>query len=114
MVAFLFDETAQRMKESNVLQYLDHLEFAVVKPGFGETQRRLLKTVFENFYPAELKWKINLDGAEFEHEGVPIKLKVIKKNIEFFSNPDTMFYRGREFRVPNQWDKYWRMRKVIG
>ena len=113
LVVFAYKDMARILVNGDMLQNLSELTFGVAKPGFGPTQRKMLTTVFENFYPKDLKWKVNFKGAEFEHEGVPVKLTVINRHFEFFGNPNSLFYKGRQVRVPNEWEKYWKMRNVL-
>jgi len=107
---FLLKEVARLVKDGQELENLPALTLGVVSTDFGGVQKRLLKTTMEylgNSYEASDK------KIEFKHKGVPIKVKVISVHRRFFSNPDNVYYDYTQFRIPNQFEKYWRMRFMV-
>lgn len=55
-----------------------------------------------------------IDGyIRFEHNGVPIEIKVITKDYYFFRNPNRVFYGVSDYMTPNPWDKYYKARFII-
>lgn len=53
------------------------------------------------------------NGFYFEHKGVPINIKMIKRNYKFFKNLDIKFFKITEFFIPNSFESYWRARFII-
>lgn len=52
-------------------------------------------------------------GFQWRYHGVPILLRVIKRNYACFQNPDFVWYKAEEYRVPNPFDTYWKTRHLI-
>jgi hypothetical protein len=48
-----------------------------------------------------------------EFEGLPIIFRVIE-DLPYFINPDTRFYDVDEYRIPNPFDEYWKIREAVG
>src|SRR3990167_5697627 len=41
------------------------------------------------------------DRIEFEYEGVPVQILIIKRDFKCLNNPDTIFYKITEYKIPN-------------
>ncbi|MCP3682087.1 MAG: hypothetical protein GY861_05290 [bacterium] len=107
---FLLDETAIQIKDRNTLDQLPELSLGVTVANWGEIQQRLFRTAMEFL---DKDWKETEYGFAFEKDGVPIKVKVIKKHRRFFGNLNTIFYDYTNFFIPNQFDKYRKMRYMV-
>lgn len=63
------------------------------------------------------QWNIELKetekGYEFELEGVPIYLTIIKRNYKFFNNPEIRFFGVTEFLLPNPLNSYLKAQYLI-
>lgn len=46
-------------------------------------------------------------------DGVPVEIKIIKKNWAFLKQPDIMVYRSDEYFRPNPFDKYYTARHLL-
>lgn len=46
-------------------------------------------------------------------EGVPIEIRIITKDYPFFNNPDTILFRQDAYHVPNPFQDYWRIYRLI-
>ena len=52
-------------------------------------------------------------GFIYDFNGVPVRCKFIKKKYECLAFPDVKFYGPEQYRIPNQFEKYWKMRFII-
>ena len=75
-----------------------------------ETDYSTLETI-KSFMPGEIKHKG--DKVEFTYEGIPVIVKIIKNDYSFITNPDTRFAEYWHWLVPNNFDKYWKMRHLV-
>jgi len=84
---------------------VDKIEIIVRNGNINPMTMGLLKT----FVPwVEFGKKILL-----EHEGVPIEIKVIKRKYQFIEYPDLRFYMSDEYKIPNQFERFWKARFII-
>lgn len=54
------------------------------------------------------RWK---DGVM--HEGILIKFNIVKQDKGFLKRPDQAYFWGGMIKVPNPFEKYWRMRGLV-
>ena len=101
---FLLGETGEKVLVEDEL-LVDKVEIGILEKNFNDTTQRLFRGFVRD---AEYG-----DTVKLEREGVPIELKIIKKHYKFFENPDTVFYRADEYKIPNPWHKYWKSRYLI-
>lgn len=52
-------------------------------------------------------------GFSYEAQGVPVRVKFIERKYGFFKNPDVRMYMTEEFRMPNPFDAYWKVRSIV-
>jgi len=57
--------------------------------------------------------KVEPGSIYFEHEGVPVDILIIKRNYKCLENPDTVFYKVTEYKIPNPLDGYFHARYLI-
>jgi hypothetical protein len=90
---------------------VEKVEIGVLKNSWNDTTKSLLKTFFLRT-PFE---GIDLDTQilKLDFNGVPIEVKVIQRNYEFFKNLDTSYYWTDEYKIPNPWAKYLKSRYLI-
>lgn len=54
------------------------------------------------------------DGFELKSAGgVPIRIKVYKRNYHFFKYPDHVVYQFGTYQLPNPFETYWKSRYLI-
>src|SRR3990167_8250556 len=81
------------------------IEILVKNGNINPMTKGLLKT----FVPwIEFGKKILL-----EFEGVSIEIKVLKRKYQFIEYPDLRFYMSDEYKIPNQFDRYWKARFIL-
>lgn len=107
---FLLDETAIQVKDEDKLDQLPEITIGVTVANWGDIQQRLFRTRMEY---VEKPWKKTKYGFRFKCAGVPIKVKVIKRHRKFFSNLNTVFFDFATFNIPNQFEKYRKMRFMV-
>lgn len=52
-------------------------------------------------------------GFKYTTQGVPIFVRVITRNYEFFKLPDMVYYGPDMYNVPNPFEKYWSVKQLI-
>ena len=52
-------------------------------------------------------------GYYIEHEGIPIEIRVIKRDYPFFRTPDRSPYLIMDLGIPNPFEGYWKIRGII-
>ena len=57
--------------------------------------------------------EIGEDKISFEYEGVPVEIKIIKRNYKCLENPDRVFYKITEYWIPNPMSEYKKARYLI-
>lgn len=83
---------------------VDKIVIGIRKNAWNKTTQSLFKT----FLPS-----VNVDELSLDFNSVPIELKIITRDYEFFKNPDNVFYWTDEYKIPNPWDKYYKARFLI-
>ena len=117
-------ETARQMVDGEKLHLLPYIELGILEKDLAEDPKRYLESILKGdsiTRGPRTDWKIGKDLIEFnyksdehpEHGVVPVKVKIIKKYQKFFHYPDTVFYDNSEYRIPNSWERYWKIRKLI-
>lgn len=118
---FLLDETAKMIMDEVDLSDGTGIYLGVVDRYLAEfalsTLRTLSKGADVNYGMREYKEEINEDGKiskiSWNYRGVPIELKIINKDKEFFEHPDFKYYRAEEFKIPNPFKNYWFAKNTI-
>ena len=52
-------------------------------------------------------------GFGYKFDRIPIQIKIISKDHKFFENPDIIFYKSGEYRIPNPIEDYLKVRQEI-
>ena len=52
-------------------------------------------------------------GFEWDVNGVPVRVKFIEGKYDYFKFADMRVYGPEQYKIPNQWDKYWAERSQI-
>lgn len=110
----LLGETARSIKDTGRLsgdgvyigilkKYVTHQVLSTVK--FYLTYGGARKDMPEN--------PIRDDGFDYEWNGVPIHVRFIEGDYDFFKRQDFKFYMANEYRLPNPFETYWEQREAI-
>lgn len=112
---YLLGETARQPKDGELLHDLEFIDLAVLDNHINAPSKKMLQIVIEGPWRVpNMNYKIGKDLIEFQSsDGVPIKARIIKKDKKFFEYADTVFYSTGEYRIANQWVKYWKVRGKI-
>jgi len=108
-------EMARQMRDGEKLHQLPCINLVILEKHIKGEPKKFLKTVIEGpFKVSNMNYKVTSDLVEFASlDGVPIRAKIIKKDIKYFENSDTVFYGVGEYRIPNPWDKYWKVKNLV-
>jgi hypothetical protein len=86
------------------------IEIGIQKNAWNDVTKSLVNTFL---LATPFKGMSLEEPVGFEWSGVPIELKIIKRNYEFFKNPDFVYYWVDEYKIPNPWTKYYKSRYLI-
>ena len=94
----LLDETARLIHDERELKGSE-ITIGIYKLDVTDG----IKTAFEQYAKA----KIGENEFTCAIEGVPVKVKLINKDKEYFEFPDSKVYNGGFYKIPNQFERYW-------
>ena len=94
----LLDETARRIHDEEELKGSE-ITIGIYKLDVTDG----IKTAFQQY----AKGRIGEREFGCEIEGVPVRVKLISKDKEYFEFPDSKVYNGGFYKIPNQFEKYW-------
>ena len=97
----LMGEIAERLKRNKPINDIQAVEFGIKKSSLSK------------YALSTLKMMIGKDWQKTEHEGVTIIFRVIKQDKGFLKRPDQASFWGGIYKVPNPFNKYWRMRGLV-
>lgn len=106
---FLLEETAwQVVHNYPLLKNLEEITVGIQRKDWTELSKSLVRSI-------KLKdLEINEDSIGFKWDNeVPITIWIINKNYEFFQRPDQVWYLYTQFRIPNPFSRYWKVRHLI-
>ena len=83
---------------------VDHLEWGIPEAAHTAEVKSFFKTW--GFTPTDT-------GYSYMIGKVPIIIRIFKRKYHFLSNFDTVFYGVDEFRIPNQFNKYYKARYIL-
>lgn len=107
MVPFvLLDETAKQMLNEMPTLDLNEISVGVLEQHWTE----FCVSTFRSLVPSA---SISKDVVDFTINKVPIIIWIIHRKFDVFKHPDTRFYYTSEFRLPNPFNKYWKIRHFI-
>mgnify|MGYP001579537877 CR=1 FL=1 len=52
-------------------------------------------------------------GFEWDVNGVPVRVKFVTRDYDYFRFADIKVYGPEQYKIPNQWDRYWAEREKI-
>lgn len=44
---------------------------------------------------------------------VPVEIKIIHRDYSFIKNPDQVLYLNEPYKIPNNWETYWKQKYLI-
>ena len=107
-------DAARCLKENRGLD-CDKIEFVINRRYVTPEVRSTLVNYVEGSldssgYP---NGKVTRDGFSYEFEGVPVSCKFIDRSYRWFDYADQRFYGPENYRIPNQFDRYWKARFIV-
>ena len=78
----------------------------------GDLIPEALRTInsFSNFDGGFNKTEL---GYEYVSHGFPVKITIINKHYKFLENPEFVFYGPAEYRIPNPFIDYWKVKQLV-
>lgn len=106
---YLTHQTALDIK-NNMLLGGDRVTVAVKESQITPEIRSTLDTEIIMLH-RDIKWSV--DGFRYLVDNVPVEVKIIKGDYQFFNNPDSRFHNADEYLIPNPFDEYWKVKDEI-
>lgn len=103
----LLGQTAWDVKSGYMLTG-DKVEVGIIKLCLTDMVKDTIKT-----YRGLDIDKENDKSFTYEVDKVPVVCKIIRNKYKFFKNPETVFYWGGDYQLPNPMVDYWKSRFVI-
>jgi hypothetical protein len=103
----LLGETARTLIQGFHSDLDGGIELGVLKKDYTESGKR----VFESLLPRDTKITENL--ITFNQGEIPVKIRIIHRNYQFFKNPEHIIHKISDFCVPNPFEGYWKARNLI-
>ena len=104
----LLNETARRVKNVEDLKGIEVLEIGVLKKSMNEYVERTFRDRWGEWKDKNVEVTLAYSGQK-----MPVNIKFIKGKYSIFDNLDTVPYYGGMFKLPNPFEKYWKMRNLI-
>lgn len=111
----LLKETARSIIQDNALKG-DSLIVGVKAAELTEDAKSTLRTLASDTYDLRMgmdNFTETETSISWTHKGIPVEIQIIKRDYNFFRNPDFTFYMGEQYSVPNPFDKYYKGRFLI-
>jgi hypothetical protein len=102
----LFGDTAYSIINNTMPKY-QKVYLGVKRNDLTEFGRRILTLTTPG--ATDDGHKIKFDSPE----GVPIEIRIVNKDYPFFDRPDTILWRQDAYKIPNPFDKYWKVYRLI-
>jgi hypothetical protein len=103
----LLGDTAKTLIQGFHSDLDGQVELGVLKKDYTESGKR----VFESVLPRDAK--ITKKSITFTYGEIPVKIKIIHKNYQFFENPEHIIHKISDFCVPNPFDRYYKTRNLV-
>ena len=100
------DYTAEQIR-----QELPHL--TLDKISIGVERKHLTHTCFSILKGLIPKLETKGNTLYYEVNNVPIVIRIIERHYKVLERPDVRFYYLGEFRIPNPFDKYWKIKDFL-
>lgn len=56
---------------------------------------------------------VNENGLTYKVAHVPVRIKFLKNDYDYFKYADIRVFGAEQYKIPNQWDEYWKNREDI-
>ncbi len=86
-------------------------DLKVTKIEWGFNQSNLTAEIVSLFHQWDFKQTDY--GFKYMFEQVPVEVHVFKKKYRLFDMPDMRFYGPDMFKIPNEFEKYWKARFIL-
>jgi len=102
----LFGDTAYSIINNTPPKY-QKISLGVLKHDMTEFGRRILTLTTPGIVDDGHKMKFE------SPEGVPIEIRIVHKEYPFFNHPDSVLFRGDMYGIPNPFEAYWKVYRLI-
>lgn len=102
----LFGDTAYSIYKNELPKY-NKIYIGVLRHDMTEFGRRILTLTTPGIVDDGKKMKFE------SPEGVPIEIRLVHKEYPFFVHPDQVLFKGDAYKIPNPFDTYWKVYRLI-
>lgn len=103
----LLGDTAKTLIEGFHTDLDGQIDIGILNKDYTESGKRVLLSVL----PRDSK--VTKKEISFVYGEIPVKIKIIHKNYQFFENPEHIIHKISDFCVPNPFDRYYKSRNLI-
>lgn len=103
----LLGDTAKTLIEGFHTDLDGQIDIGILNKDYTESGKRVLLSVL----PRDSK--VTKKEISFVYGEIPVKIKIIHKNYQFFEHPEHIIHKISDFCVPNPFDKYYKSRNLI-
>lgn len=93
----------------------DGIYVGVRVKDYSDSVKSMMRTLSSN-----IDIRLGIDGFTetdqglfWTFKGIPINIKLIDRKYSCIETPDQIYYWGEDYRIPNPFSKYWKMRNLI-
>lgn len=110
----LLDEIAKQMREmEDPLLEASEVSIGIRSQDFTQSGSSTLRSIIPDAGWEEFLHGETISNLAYQDGSVPVVIWIIHNDLDVFKNPDTKFYYQTEFRLPNPFKTYWRVRDLI-
>lgn len=103
----LLGDTAKTLIEGFHSDLDGQIDIGILNKDYTESGKRVLLSVL----PRDSK--VTKKEISFVYGEIPVKIKIIHKNYQFFEHPEHIIHKISDFCVPNPFDRYYKSRNLI-
>lgn len=103
----LLGDTAKTLIEGFHTDLDGQIDIGILNKDYTESGKRVLLSVL----PRDSK--VTKKEISFVYGEIPVKIKIIHKNYQFFEHPEHIIHKISDFCVPNPFDRYYKSRNLI-
>ena len=103
----LFGDTAYSVYK-NTFPKFNRINIGILEQDFHKFGRSVLKSI-----TGVDELDIETSKVKFKHDGIPVHIRIVKKNYPFLKNPQDITYKMDTYKIPNPFEDYWRVYKLV-
>ena len=103
----LFGDTAYSIYNNTFPKY-NYISIGILEPDFHTFGRSMLQSI-----TGVEDLTIETNKVKFKHDGIPVHIRIVRKDYPFLNNPQTITYKFDSYRIPNPFEDYWKIYRLV-